>query len=734
MKTHSKPILALVLLSLVAAVVISPASRPAQAAGTWYVVPPPTGSDGNDCLTPSAPCGTINGAIGKAASGDTIKVAVGTYTGTGNEVVLINKNITLSGGWDTGFASQNGMSTIDGGGARRGVTVSGISSTVERFSVQNGNGYGSGEGGGGIANSGTLTLTTSIVTGNSYGNTCCTGGGGGGGIFNRGTLVLLSSTVSGNFLLGGFSGAGIENFGSLASLTMVNSTVSDNSGGEGIYSFVGTVNLANSTVTSNGTHGVHNIQGAVTLRNSILEGCYNNLNGYFGTITSLGYNLVPLGGTGCTLLSSDLTSVDIRLGLLQDNGSPIPTRALLPGSPAINVGNPSGCTDHLGNPLPLDQRGAPRVGRCDIGAYEAGLSISKQVSGAPRAGGTATYIVNLVNLGGSIDLTNVTLTDTLPSGLTYVPNSLSATNGTGMENQGVVTWTGTVLDNAPTVITFSTSVTTTLDLVVTNTAISGWAGITTTSSVSFDTTPRLYLPLLFNQYCPPTFFDDFSNSYSGWPVGEDDLVRVEYLGGEYRILSKNGDYIYLFRSPACARQNYTVEMDARWVGGTGDSYGLLFGITGGFSQYYLFDINTDYRMYRLYRRDPSEFRPIAPVTYSAAIRGGTSSNHLKVTRNSAGIWLEVNGTALGVWADATITGSTWAGLMSNPYIDVPVSDARFDNFSVTTLQATGTAVETGSQNIVTAEVNTPALTSLSIALPPELEWKLPEKSIPQERK
>ena len=49
--------------------------------------------------------------------------------------------------------------------------------------------------------------------------------------------------------------------------------------------------------------------------------------------------------------------------------------ALLPGRPAIDAGNPSGCTDDLGHLLTTDQRGYPRhdpedTGGCDMGAYE----------------------------------------------------------------------------------------------------------------------------------------------------------------------------------------------------------------------------------------------------------------------------------------------------------------------------------------------------------------------------
>jgi hypothetical protein len=70
----------------------------AQTGATWYVAT--TGNDSNSCSSTGSPCATINGALGKAAAGDTIRVAVGTYTGAGEEVVSINKNILLSGGWN----------------------------------------------------------------------------------------------------------------------------------------------------------------------------------------------------------------------------------------------------------------------------------------------------------------------------------------------------------------------------------------------------------------------------------------------------------------------------------------------------------------------------------------------------------------------------------------------------------------------------------------------------------
>jgi hypothetical protein len=107
-----------------------------------------------------------------------------------------------------------------------------------------------------------------------------------------------------------------------------------------------------------------------------------------GQLESGLYNLVGAGndGQGCRVVDSQtgMTSrfdqvgstedpIDPRLGSLADNGGPTLTHALLFGSPAIDRGNPAGCTDHGGSLITTDQRGVLRpLGRhCDIGAFEA---------------------------------------------------------------------------------------------------------------------------------------------------------------------------------------------------------------------------------------------------------------------------------------------------------------------------------------------------------------------------
>ena len=89
----------------------------ARAANVWYVTT--TGNDGNPCDSPATACLTVNAALHKAGflNGDTVNVASGTYTDTGTQVVLLDKSATLSGGWETTFSAQAGISVLDGQGS-----------------------------------------------------------------------------------------------------------------------------------------------------------------------------------------------------------------------------------------------------------------------------------------------------------------------------------------------------------------------------------------------------------------------------------------------------------------------------------------------------------------------------------------------------------------------------------------------------------------------------------------
>ncbi len=86
-------------------------------------------------------------------------------------MVITNKSLIFSGGWNSGFTSQTGYSKIDGSNVRNGVYIykgpNPIGPTVEmeRFFIQNS--YNIYSGGGIIVSSSTLVMTESAILNNN---------------------------------------------------------------------------------------------------------------------------------------------------------------------------------------------------------------------------------------------------------------------------------------------------------------------------------------------------------------------------------------------------------------------------------------------------------------------------------------------------------------------------------------------------------------------------------------
>jgi hypothetical protein len=237
----------------------------------------------------------------------------------------------------------------DGGGISNDVGTLTIQNTT--ISENTAAGYG-----GGVYNVGSLTAINSTIRGNT--------GSGGGGIFGGATII--DCTISGNRAT--FEGGGIFGGGTISNCTISgNMTTVGHSRGGGIS---GSGTITNSTFSDNLSVNGSSIcaLGTVQLANTILNSGANIfLLG--GTVTSHGYNLSSDNGGGFLNGPGDQINTDPLLGPLQDNGGPTFTHELLPGSPAIHMGDPN-----FTPPPTYDQRGNPFVrvfgGRIDIGSFE----------------------------------------------------------------------------------------------------------------------------------------------------------------------------------------------------------------------------------------------------------------------------------------------------------------------------------------------------------------------------
>ena len=188
---------------------------------------------------------------------------------------------------------------------------------------------------------------------------------------------------------------------------------------------------------------------------------------------------------------------------------------------------------------------------------------------------------------------------------------------------------------------------------------------------------KQYLPVVLLS-CVPNFSDDFSNPASGWPVGTDSNMSLQYLNGEYQMqqFSPNG---WVGAVPGYAQSDYTVTVDVRNATNVYGSAGILFGLSDDWTQFYTFEILPD-GSYDLWRYSGGNWDILFSGS-STSIALGTATNALKLERNGDMISLYANGDLLTSFSDGTYTGSRRIGLFVFAFDD-PNLDARFDNFKV----------------------------------------------------
>ena len=358
-------------------------------------------------------------------------------------------------------------------------------------------------------------------------------------------------------------------------LTVTDCTIAGNTAsqqGGGLYLDVGSQSsLVNVTVTGNyavQSGGIHvDATPLPTLVNTLVANNHVTLNvpEIWGAVDSSSHhNLCSDPGTTPGLfngagnmtngVNGNILGVEPLLGLLQNNGGPTPTVALLSGSPAINAGIAvAGVT--------TDQRGVarPQNGANDIGAFE--------VVGAPPFITSASSTIFLLGLANTFAVTasgspspTFTATGTMPSGVTLSASGLlsgTPTMGSGGSYLITLTASNGFLPNATQNFTLTVNedprlvVTTTNDVVDPNDGATSLREAFIYAAAHTDPQTITFTPSLAGQTITLTNVQD-NNVFRGpsalaQPINSPNTaITIQGLTGSSGITIRGGGNLRLF--------------------------------------------------------------------------------------------------------------------------------------------------------------------------------------------
>jgi len=346
---------------------------------------------------------SLRDAVATANPGDTVQVPGGHYVLTLGDInVAVPMVIVGAGARST---------VLDGNGASRIFRISTVpAGPVEIDDVALVNGlavtpdpvFGT-DFGGAVAGLGALTLRRSLVDNNQARE--------GGGMYWSGSLTVDQSTIAGNRATDEATAGGAAVWFLSGTVTITNSTLTGNTSREccgAAVLFRAQVNLINDTIAGNQGGGLF-LFGSATLADTIIAGNGGDCD-FSGVTLATDHSLDSDNSCGLTDAGS-LPGVNPLLGPLANNGGPTDTRALLPGSPAIDAGDNATCE-------PTDQRGVtrPQGPACDIGAYEllvaapdcSQAAASPNLLWPPNHKLVPIQVTGVTNAGGGAETISVT--------------------------------------------------------------------------------------------------------------------------------------------------------------------------------------------------------------------------------------------------------------------------------------------------------------------------------------
>ncbi len=234
---------------------------------------------------------TIKSATRAVNGGGTVNIADGTYNGTNNTGIIINRDMNIIGQSQTG-------TIINGTGSSRIFKIqSGVTVTIQNLTLTNGKA----DNGGTIYNDGNLTVSNSRFTDN-YAYIA------GSAIYNHGTLAAVDSSFLNNNADGGF-GDPAYNFAAGAiyndgNLTVTNGYFTENCAVYGHGAAIHNNGLLVVTDTYFIGNSVYGLGGAIYNDNTLIMANSNFIANVAYAAGGAIYNIGTLAVTGSSFLSN----------------------------------------------------------------------------------------------------------------------------------------------------------------------------------------------------------------------------------------------------------------------------------------------------------------------------------------------------------------------------------------------------------------------------------------------
>ena len=122
--------------------------------------------------------------------------------------------------------------------------------------------------------------------------------------------------------------------------------------------------------------------------------------------------------------------------------------------------------------------------------------------------------------------------------------------------------------------------------------------------------------------------------------------------------------MYKRQAPGCTRIDNSAAVDARWAGRPGNFYGLLYAADGRLDRALVLAVNSDARVWLVFRITPDSMATVIEPTANDAIRPGNATNRLAVAPAGGRVLLSVNDTVVGQLPDPRPGAAVGVGLVA----------------------------------------------------------------------